>query len=96
MSEARGLTKRYGRVLAVDSFGFDVQPGTVSELLGRGGHYAVGRHVAAARDSDWLSAGLLRSATVRQMPAVAGLRLRDDWHMSATASLVVQRASRPL
>jgi ABC-2 type transport system ATP-binding protein len=37
MIEARGLTKRYGRVLAVDALSFDVQPGVVTGFLGPNG-----------------------------------------------------------
>jgi ABC-2 type transport system ATP-binding protein len=35
--EVRGLTKRYGRVLAVDALGFDVRPGVVTGFLGPNG-----------------------------------------------------------
>jgi ABC-2 type transport system ATP-binding protein len=35
--EARGLTKRYGRVLAVDTLSFDVRPGVVTGFLGPNG-----------------------------------------------------------
>jgi ABC-2 type transport system ATP-binding protein len=37
MIEARGLTKRYGSVLAVDSLSFRVQPGVVTGFLGPNG-----------------------------------------------------------
>src|SRR5487761_1889670 len=37
MIEARGLTKRYGRVLAVDALSFDVRPGVVTGFLGPNG-----------------------------------------------------------
>ncbi len=37
MIEARGLTKRYGRVLAVDGLTFDVRPGVVTGFLGPNG-----------------------------------------------------------
>ena len=37
MIEARGLTKRYGAVLAVDALSFDVQPGVVTGFLGPNG-----------------------------------------------------------
>jgi ABC-2 type transport system ATP-binding protein len=37
MIEARGLTKRYGRVLAVDRLSFDVRPGVVTGFLGPNG-----------------------------------------------------------
>ena len=32
---ARGLTKRFGPVLAVDQLSFEVEPGTVTGFLGR-------------------------------------------------------------
>jgi ABC-2 type transport system ATP-binding protein len=35
--EVRGLTKRYGRVLAVDALSFDVRPGVVTGFLGPNG-----------------------------------------------------------
>jgi ABC-2 type transport system ATP-binding protein len=35
--EARGLTKRYGSTVAVDSLSFDVRPGTVTGFLGPNG-----------------------------------------------------------
>jgi ABC-2 type transport system ATP-binding protein len=35
--EARGLTKRYGAVLAVDTLSFDVRPGVVTGFLGPNG-----------------------------------------------------------
>ena len=37
MIEARGLTKRYGPVVAVDALSFDVRPGTVTGFLGPNG-----------------------------------------------------------
>src|SRR5215469_2220882 len=37
MIEARGLTKRYGRTVAVDGLSFDVRPGTVTGFLGPNG-----------------------------------------------------------
>jgi ABC-2 type transport system ATP-binding protein len=37
MIEARGLTKRYGRTVAVDALSFDVRPGTVTGFLGPNG-----------------------------------------------------------
>ncbi|SRR5579875_34365 len=37
MIEARGLTKRYGDVVAVDDLSFDVQPGVVTGFLGPNG-----------------------------------------------------------
>jgi ABC-2 type transport system ATP-binding protein len=37
MIEVRGLTKRYGDVLAVDDLSFDVQPGSVTGFLGPNG-----------------------------------------------------------
>jgi ABC-2 type transport system ATP-binding protein len=37
MIEARGLTKRYGKTLAVDSLSFDVRPGQVTGFLGPNG-----------------------------------------------------------
>ena len=37
MIEVRGLTKRYGRVLAVDALSFDVMPGVVTGFLGPNG-----------------------------------------------------------
>ena len=37
MIEARNLTKRYGRVLAVDALSFDVRPGVVTGFLGSNG-----------------------------------------------------------
>src|SRR5260221_14713636 len=35
--EVRGLTKRYGRVLAVDALSFGVRPGSVTGFLGPNG-----------------------------------------------------------
>jgi ABC-2 type transport system ATP-binding protein len=35
--EVRGLTKRYGKTVAVDQLSFAVQPGRVTGLLGRDG-----------------------------------------------------------
>jgi len=37
MIEARGLTKRFGRTVAVDGLNFDVRPGTVTGFLGPNG-----------------------------------------------------------
>ena len=37
MIEVRGLTKRYGQVLAVDTLSFDVRPGVVTGFLGPNG-----------------------------------------------------------
>jgi ABC-type Fe3+/spermidine/putrescine transport system ATPase subunit len=35
--EARGLSKRFGNVVAVDDLSFDVRPGTVTGFLGPNG-----------------------------------------------------------
>jgi ABC-2 type transport system ATP-binding protein len=35
--EARGLTKHYGQITAVDHLGFDVRPGVVTGFLGPNG-----------------------------------------------------------
>ena len=35
MIEVRGLTKKYGPVLAVDTLSFDIRPGVVTGFLGR-------------------------------------------------------------
>jgi ABC-2 type transport system ATP-binding protein len=37
MIEARGLTKRFGQVTAVDGLTFSVRPGEVTGFLGRNG-----------------------------------------------------------
>ena len=37
MIEAKGLTKRYGRIVAVDSLSFEVRPGAVTGFLGPNG-----------------------------------------------------------
>ena len=37
MIEARGLSKRFGNVVAVDDLSFDVRPGTVTGFLGPNG-----------------------------------------------------------
>lgn len=37
MIRVRGLTKRYGEVLAVDDLSFDVEPGKVTGFLGPNG-----------------------------------------------------------
>ncbi|MGH3277703.1 MAG: ATP-binding cassette domain-containing protein, partial [Trebonia sp.] len=37
MIEARGLTKRFGQVAAVDGLTFSVRPGEVTGFLGRNG-----------------------------------------------------------
>ena len=37
MIEARGLTKRYGQIMAVDHLSFDVRPGVVTGFLGPNG-----------------------------------------------------------
>lgn len=37
MIEARGLTKRYGRTMAVDGLSFAVRPGRVTGFLGPNG-----------------------------------------------------------
>ncbi len=42
MIEARGLTKRYGRTVAVDALDFDVRPGAVTGFLGPNGLLTVG------------------------------------------------------
>ncbi|GHE59002.1 hypothetical protein GCM10014715_10250 [Streptomyces spiralis] len=42
MIEARGLTKRYGRTVAVDALDFDVRPGAVTGFLGPNGLLAAG------------------------------------------------------
>src|SRR5947208_3248960 len=55
MIVAQGLTKRYGRVLAVDDLSFTVEPGVVTGFLGR-----VGLGDAAGRRAGGFSLGMLQ------------------------------------
>ena len=86
MIEVRGLTKRYGRVLAVDGLGFDVCPGVVTGFLGPNGS---GKSAAMR-----LMLGL--DAPDRGAVRIAGRRYRElGWPLREAGALLETRAFHP-
>ena len=86
MIEARGLTKRYGRVLAVDALSFDVRPGVVTGFLGSNG--------SGKSTTMRLMLGL--DAADRGWVRIGGRRYRDlAWPLREVGALLEAKAFHP-
>ena len=86
MIEVRGLTKRYGRVLAVDALSFDVRPGVVTGFLGPNG--------SGKSTTMRLMLGL--DAPGRGAVRIAGRRYRElGWPLREVGALLETRAFHP-
>jgi ABC-2 type transport system ATP-binding protein len=86
MIEARGLTKRYGRTLAVDRLSFDVRPGVVTGFLGPNGS-GKSTTMRMILDLDAPDAGRVR---------IGGRRYRDlSWPMREVGALLEAKAFHP-
>ncbi len=86
MIEVRGLTKRYGRVLAVDALSFDVRPGVVTGFLGPNG--------SGKSTTMRLMLGL--DAPDRGAVRIAGRRYRElGWPLREVGALLETRALHP-
>jgi ABC-2 type transport system ATP-binding protein len=84
--EVRGLTKRYGRVLAVDALSFDVRPGVVTGFLGPNG--------SGKSTTMRLMLGL--DAPDRGAARIAGRRYRElGWPLREVGALLETRAFHP-
>ena len=86
MLEVRGLTKRYGRVLAVDALSFDVRPGIVTGFLGPNG----------SGKSTTMRIMLGLDASDGGMVRIGGRRYRElDWPLREIGALLEARAFHP-
>ena len=86
MIEVRGLTKRYGQVLAVDALSFDVRPGVVTGFLGPNG--------SGKSTTMRLMLGL--DAPGRGAVRIAGRRYRElGWPLREVGALLETRAFHP-
>jgi len=86
MIEARGLTKRYGRVLAVDALSFDVRPGVVTGFLGPNG--------SGKSTTMRLMLGL--DAADSGMVRIGGRRYRElGWPLREVGALLEANAFHP-
>ncbi len=86
MIEAQGLTKRYGRVLAVDALSFVVRPGVVTGFLGPNG--------SGKTTTMRLILGL--DAPDRGTVLVGGRRYRElGWPLREVGALLEARAFHP-
>ena len=86
MIEARGLTKRYGRVLAVDALSFDVRPGAVTGFLGPNG--------SGKSTTMRLMLGL--DAADRGSVRIGGRRYHDlPWPLREVGALLEAKAFHP-
>jgi ABC-2 type transport system ATP-binding protein len=84
--EVRGLTKRYGRVLAVDGLSFDVRPGVVTGFLGPNG--------SGKSTTMRLMLGL--DAPDRGAVRIAGRQYRElGWPLREVGALLETRAFHP-
>jgi ABC-2 type transport system ATP-binding protein len=84
--EVRGLTKRYGRVAAVDALSFDVRPGTVTGFLGPNG--------SGKSTTMRLMLGL--DAPDRGAVRIAGRQYRElGWPLREVGALLETRAFHP-
>ena len=86
MIEARGLTKRFGNVLAVDDLSFDVEPGRVTGFLGPNGS-GKSTTMAMIMGLNHPSAGTV---------TVGGQQYRDlRWPLREVGGLLEARAIHP-
>jgi ABC-2 type transport system ATP-binding protein len=86
MIEARGLTKRYGQVLAVDALSFDVRPGVVTGFLGPNGS-GKSTTMRLMLGLDAADQGSLR---------IGGRRYRDlGWPLHEVGALLEAKAFHP-
>jgi ABC-2 type transport system ATP-binding protein len=86
MIEVRGLTKGYGRVIAVDALSFDVRPGVVTGFLGPNG--------SGKSTTMRLMLGL--DAPDRGTVRINGRRYRDlGWPLREVGVLLEARAFHP-
>ena len=86
MIEARNLTKRYGRVLAVDALSFDVRPGVVTGFLGSNG--------SGKSTTMRLMLGL--DAADRGSVRIGGRRYRElPWPLREVGALLEAKAFHP-
>ena len=86
MIEARGLSKRFGSVLAVDDLSFDVRPGTVTGFLGPNGS-GKSTTMRLIMGLDKPDAGLAR---------IGGRRYRDlRWPLREAGALLEAKAFHP-
>ena len=86
MIEVRDLTKRYGRVLAVDALSFDVRPGVVTGFLGPNG--------SGKSTTMRLMLGL--DAADRGAVLIGGRRYRRlGWPLREVGTLLETRAFHP-
>jgi ABC-2 type transport system ATP-binding protein len=84
--EVRGLTKGYGRVLAVDALSFDVRPGVVTGFLGPNGS-GKSTTMRLMLGLDWPDRGAVR---------IAGRRYRElGWPLREVGALLETRAFHP-
>jgi ABC-2 type transport system ATP-binding protein len=84
--EVRGLTKRYGRVLAVDALSFDVRPGVVTGFLGPNG--------SGKSTTMRLMLGL--DAPDRGAVRITGRQYRElGWPLREVGALLETRAFHP-
>ena len=86
MIQARGLTKRYGTVLAVDALSFDVRPGVVTGFLGPNGSgkSTTMRMILGLDEPD------------RGTARIGGRRYRDlSWPLREVGALLEARAFHP-
>jgi ABC-2 type transport system ATP-binding protein len=86
MIEARGLSKRYGRTVAVDGLSFDVRPGSVTGFLGPNGS-GKSTTMRMIMGLDYPHAGQAR---------IGGRRYRDlRWPLREVGALLEARAFHP-
>jgi ABC-2 type transport system ATP-binding protein len=86
MIEASGLTKRYGRTLAVDRLSFEVRPGVVTGFLGPNGS-GKSTTMRMILDLDAPDAGRVR---------IGGRRYRDlPWPLREVGALLEAKAFHP-
>jgi ABC-2 type transport system ATP-binding protein len=86
MIEASGLTKRYGRTLAVDRLSFEVRPGVVTGFLGPNGS-GKSTTMRMILDLDAPDAGRVR---------IGGRRYRDlPWPLRDVGALLEAKAFHP-
>jgi ABC-2 type transport system ATP-binding protein len=86
MIEARGLTKRYGRTVAVDRLSFDVRPGSVTGFLGPNGS-GKSTTMRMIMGLDFPHAGQAR---------IGGRRYRElRWPLREVGALLEARAFHP-
>jgi ABC-type branched-subunit amino acid transport system ATPase component len=103
MTQARGLTRRYGGTLAVDRLTIRVEPGKITGFVGPNGAGETARHSTISCELASAGAADLHHQAQREVPACAARRVRlsparpnlTDARCQALFASTLQRSDAP-